>query len=218
MNTLKRFAVWLLMGGLALAVAPPKHSEFLESFTFQGRSYSLFADFSPTKAGLRLAGRHSRDLSAGLLGENILLGTRSGNDHFYVFWIQYREKALHLACYDQGRDRSRVLPLAGFAFIGVPEIIEENGDLIGLVFLANRSDNDDIFYYEPDGDVLAQITRTPFSEKGFLAGKGRPAGNRSPCAAGRYRYRFDPRPEPAPGRKAFSPQGKRPSRTRLHSR
>lgn len=194
MKILTKFTVWLIMGGLALAVAPGRNSEFLESFTFQGRSYSLFADFSPPKAGLRLEGRQGRDLSAGLPGENILLGTRCGRDHFYVFWIHYRDKVSHLAYYAQGLDRSRVLPLAGFGFFALPEIIEENGLLRGLVFLGNRDGNDDIFHYDLETRQLTALTRTPFSEKGFTmkaAGAAFEIETRSLWKT--FRYRFDPR-------------------------
>ncbi len=127
-------------------------------------------------------------------GENILLGTRSGSDHFYVFWIHYRDKALHLAYYDQGRDRSRVLPLAGFRFFALPEIIEENGVLRGLVFLGNRDGNDDIFHYDLETRQLTALTRTPFSEKGFTmkaAGAAFEIETRSLWKT--FRYRFDPR-------------------------
>ncbi len=57
--------------------------------------------------------------------------------------------------------------MSGFSFIGLPEIVESGNDLLGLVFLGNRSKNDDIFYYEPEIDLLTQLTATPFSEKGF---------------------------------------------------
>ena len=192
-----KFTLWLLMSGLALAAAPQKNSEFLESFSFQGQSYSLFAEFSPPKAGLRLAGPRSRELSAGLAGENILLGTRSGAEHFYVFWIHYQNKTSQLAYYDQGLDRSRVLPLAGFRFFALPEIIEENGVLLGLIFLGNRDGNDDIFHYDLAAGELTALTHTPFSEKGFTlkaAGAAFEIETRSLWKT--FRYRFDPHQRP----------------------
>jgi lysophospholipase L1-like esterase len=194
MKTIAKLALVLLMGGLALAAGAPDHSEFLESFRFQGRSYSLFADFSPPKAGLRLAGRRSRDLSAGLAGESILLGVRSGTENFYVFWIYSREKTLLLAWYDHRLDRRRVLPLPGFSFFALPEIIETQGVLRELYFLGNDSGNDDIFHYDLQAGELTALTRTPFSEKGFTlkaAGAGIEIETRSLWKA--FRYRFDPR-------------------------
>jgi lysophospholipase L1-like esterase len=193
MKTLMKFTVWLLMSGLALAAAPQKQGEFLESFSFQGRSYSLFAEFSPPKAGLRLAGPRNRDLTTGLAGENILLGTRTGAEHFYVFWIHYRNKTSQLAYYDHRFDRCRVLPLAGFRFFALPDIIEENGVLRGLVFLGNRDGNDDIFHYSLETRELTALTRTPFSEKGFTmkaAGAAFEIETRSLWKT--FRYRFDP--------------------------
>lgn len=195
MKTLMKFMIWLLMGGLALAAnAPLKHRELLESFSFQGQSYSLFADFSPPKASLHLTGRRSRDLTSGLAGENILLGRRSGSDRFYIFWINYKNKVSHLAYYDQWLDQSLVLPLAGFRMVALPEIIEENGRLQGLVFLGNREGNDDIFHYSLEGRTLTQLTRTPFSEKGFTlkaAGAAFEIETRSLWKT--FLYRFDPR-------------------------
>ena len=63
-----------------------------------------------------------------------------------------------------------------------------------MVFLGNRSDNDDIFYYEPEIDLLTPLTATPFSEKGFsmLEKDGRLEIKTSSLRA-KYRYRFDPR-------------------------
>jgi len=85
------------------------------------------------------------------------------------------------------------LPLAGFSFFGLPEIVEANGDLQGLVFLGNRSNNDDIFYYEPEKNVLTPLTETSFSEKSFtvMEKDGRlEIATRSLWA--KYRYHFDP--------------------------
>lgn len=195
MKTLVKSMIWLLMGGLALAANPPlNHSELLESFSFQGQPYSLFADFSPSRAGLRLAGLRTRNLTSGLAGENILLGRRSGSDRFYIFWIRYKDKVSHLAYYDQRLDRSLVLPLADFRFIALPEIIEENGVLQGLVFLGNREGNDDIFHYSLEGRTLTALTRTPYSEKGFtMKGAGAAFEIETRSLWKTFLYRFDPR-------------------------
>jgi len=166
----------------------------LERFEFQGQKYSVFDRVATAAPGLTLAGRTSMDLSAGMPGDNVLLGTRSGNGNFYVFWLNYRQKAVRLAFYDRRRGRSRLLPLAGFSFIGLPEVVEDGDRLRGLVFLGNRAGNDDVFFYEPNQGLLTQLTETPFSEKGFtlLEKDGRlEIETRSLWA--RYRYGFDPR-------------------------
>lgn len=171
-----------------------ERSTLLEQFEFQGQKYAVYDRATRAASGLTLAGRTSIDLSAGMPGENILLGTRARSGNFYVFWLNSREKAVRLAYYDRRRGRSRLLPLAGFSFIGLPEVVEENGGLQGLVFLGNRSRNDDLFYYEPQNGRLTPLTETPFSEKGFtlLEKDGRlEIETRSLWA--RYRYRFDPR-------------------------
>ena len=184
----------LLFVAAVHGLSQAKTTALLEEFEFQGQKYSVSAYFLPPRAGLTLKNLTSKNLSAGLDGENIHLGTRIGSDNFYVFWLNYRDSAIRLAYYDFQRNRSQVLALAGFSFIGLPEIIEENDCLQGLVFLGNRVKNDDIFYYEPGKDLLTPLTETPFSEKGFklLEKDGRLEIETSSLWA-RYRYRFDPR-------------------------
>jgi len=181
---------------VAVAAAPrlfPRdRSLFLEDFEFKGRKYSLDAVFSPGQAHLRLRGKAEKTLSLGMKGENILLGTRTGRDNFYIFWLNYRQKTKRLAYYDHRRQRSRLLPLAGFSSFGLPEILETNGTLQALVFLGNDSDNLDIFHYEPTAGVLTPLTRTPFSEKNLVVQEtesGLDIETRSLTA--KYRYRFE---------------------------
>ena len=101
-------------------------------------------------------------------GENIHLGTRTGNDNFYVFWLNYRNSTIRLAYYDFQRNCSQLLALSGFSSFGLPEILETNGDLQAFVFLGNNSNNVDIFHYELATAVLTPLTETPFSEKNIV--------------------------------------------------
>jgi len=196
MNTRIKIAICFLL--IIVAAAPGLFSRdrvFLENFEFSGRTYSLEAVFSQGQADLTLQkGRSIINLSTGMRGENILLGTRCGQNNFYVFWLNYRQKTICLAFYDYRLNRSRLLPLTGFSFFGLPEIIEENNNLQGLLFLGNHSNNDDIFYYEPEKDLLTALTETPFSEKGFqlLEKEGR-LEIETRSLRERYRYGFDPR-------------------------
>jgi len=180
----------------AVAAAPRLYARdrslFLEDFEFKGRKYSLDAVFAPGQAHLRLRGKTEKTLSLGMKGENILLGTRTGRDNFYIFWLNYRQKTKRLAYYDHRRQRSRLLPLSGFSTFGLPEILETNGTLQALVFLGNDSDNLDIFHYEPAAGVLTPLTRTPFSEKNLVVQEtenGLDIETRSLMA--KYRYRFE---------------------------
>jgi lysophospholipase L1-like esterase len=182
---------WLLAGIVGLEAQG--RSELLKRFAFQDHEYRLQALFSPGRADLVLGGQGERNLSAAMAGENILLGTRAGRDNFYVFWLNYQKGSLHLACYDHDLDASRELPLSGFSFFGAPEIVEREGGLRGLVFLGNRSDNDDVFYYDIEKDLLAPLTATPFSEKGFtLLDRDGHLEIESESLWARYVYRFDP--------------------------
>jgi lysophospholipase L1-like esterase len=191
-----RFKIAFFFLFAVVAAAPGLFSRdqsvFLESFACGGRNYSLDAVFSPGQADVRLRGKTSTNLSAGMRGENILLGIRSGNDNFYVFWLNYHWKAIHLAYYDQRRQRSRLLSLSGFSSFSLPEILETDGELQALVFLGNNSDNVDIFHYELAAEVLTPLTRTPFSEKNLIlqeTDNGLEIETKSLLA--KYRYRFD---------------------------
>jgi lysophospholipase L1-like esterase len=185
------FLLFFATAAHGLSITKP--TALLEEFAFQGQKYSITANFLPAGNALILNGLTGKNLSAGLDGENIHLGTRIGSDNFYVFWLNYRDATIRLAFYDFQSNCSRVLALDGFSFIGLPEIIEANDDLQGLVFLGNRSKNDDIFYYELEKDLLTPLTETPFSEKGFklLQKDGRLEIETSSLWAN-YRYSFDP--------------------------
>jgi lysophospholipase L1-like esterase/chitodextrinase len=166
----------------------------LEEFAFQAQKYCLLAKFSSAQADIILQGRSRTNLSAGMDGENILLGTRIMAGNFYIFWLNYRDATISLAVFDMIGGRSRILALPGFSFIGLPQIIEENGSLRALVFLGNRSDNDDIFYFEPETNLLLPLTRTPVSEKNFsLLEKAGQLEIETSSLWTQYRYRFDRR-------------------------
>ncbi|HET19829.1 MAG TPA: hypothetical protein ENO16_04400, partial [Chromatiales bacterium] len=79
---------------LAFATTAPRlfardRSALLEKFEFRGERFALQAGFSAAGADLLLQGRSLARLSAGMKGENPLLGVRFGKDNFYVFWLNY---------------------------------------------------------------------------------------------------------------------------------
>ncbi len=165
----------------------------LEEFSFQGNSYVLEGDFALGQADIYLRRERDRQrLSDGMKGENLLLGTRRGNGNFYVFWLNYRRRSVRLAYYDLQRRRSRMLPLEGFSALGLPEAVERDGRLAALLFLGNRSNNDDLFYYEFPSGTLSALTSTPYCEKGFTW-RRTAAGLEFETThlGGRCRYRFD---------------------------
>jgi lysophospholipase L1-like esterase len=183
---------------LSVAAAAPLRggrdaSEVAERFEFQGRSYEVLASFSPGRAGLRLQGAETADLSAGMAGENIYLASRTGDGNFWVFWLNHRRPADRLACYDHRLGLSRIVVDGGFSFIGPPQVVESGGRLEGLVFLANRSGNDDLYYCDAGSGRISRLTATRESEKEFSVER---------CASGleigtrtlreRFRYRLDP--------------------------
>ncbi len=182
----------LILAGM-IGLQAQERSVLLERFAFQDREYCIQALLTPGQTGLRLQGAADRELSAGMEGENIYLRARTAGGNVYVFWLNRRDEVTRLAYHDVQRDQSRLLPLSDFSFIGPPEIIEENGEPRGLVFLGNRSDNDDIFYFDFAAQWLAALTKTPFSEKGFtLVEEGGRLEIETQSLWARYRYRFDP--------------------------
>ena len=192
-----KIAVVLL---LAIVATVPRlfsrdRSALLEEFEFQGKRFALEALFSSAGADLQLLqGKFRVNLSAGMPGENLLLGVRSGSRGFYVFWLNHRQQSIRLAYYDSRRDSSRLLPLRDFTAIGLPQISEAGGRLRALIFLANRSGNDDIFHYELAARALTQVTHTPFSEKVFsVAEKDGQLEIETRSLWAEFRYRFNPR-------------------------
>jgi lysophospholipase L1-like esterase len=160
-----RFPLLVLLLAGTIGLGAEERIVLLEQFEFQNQVYLLHAAFAPGQADLHLRGAGDRNLSRGMKGENILLGIRVSSSNFYVFWLNYHAQAIRLAYYDHERGRSRLLPLSGFSHIGPPEIIERDGRLRALLFLADRSHNDDIYYFEPATGRLAQLTDTRCSEK-----------------------------------------------------
>jgi lysophospholipase L1-like esterase len=180
--------LFLLAGGFCLRAQAPQ----LQRFAFQGQPYSIHAGFAPGRADLLLRGDGEKNLSAEMEGENVLLGFRTGMEDFYVFWLHHGPQGIRLAYYDHRLDLSRRLPVSGFTFFALPEIVEEGGALRGLAFLGNRSGNDDIFYYDLEAEALMQLTATPFSEKGFaLVNEGGLLTIETRSLWARYRYRLD---------------------------
>ncbi len=189
-----KIAVVLLLA--AAATAPRLYSRdrsaLLENFEFQGERFALEAVFSAGGADLLLLGRSHANLSAGMKGENPLLGVRFSGDNFYVFWLNYHDRSIRLAYYDHRRQRSEKLPLGVFSAIGFPEVIERAGRPFALLFLADRSGNDDLFLYELGSEALTRLTDTPYSEKSFTW-RETPEGLEYETGhlRGRCRYRFD---------------------------
>ncbi len=182
---------------LAAAAASPRlfardRTALLENFEFRGERFALEAVFSAAGAGLLLQGRSPAWLSAGMKGENPLLGVRFGRDNFYVFWLNYHHRSIRLAYYDHRCRRSERLPLKGFSAIGFPEVIERAGRPFALLFLGDLSGNNDLFLYEIGSGALDRLTDTPYSEKSFTW-REIPAGLEFETVnlRGRSRYRFD---------------------------
>jgi lysophospholipase L1-like esterase len=184
--------VFIVLAAAGPWLHPAERTAVAEKFEFNGQAYSILAVCSPGRADIILKGRAGINLSAGMEGENIPLATRASGDNLYIFWLNCKDDSVRLAFYDFRRERSQMINLPGFSFIAAPEVIAGDNGRPALLFLGNRSGNDDIFYYETENGLLTQLTATPFSEKGFtfLENNGRlEIETRSLWAL--YRYSFD---------------------------
>jgi len=131
-------------------------------------------------------------------GESLFPVAQVSGERFHVLWVHYRDGFTGLGFYDSGTGSSRTIPLPGLKFAGSPVLVERAGWPLGLVFLGNDSDNDDVFFFDFMADSLTNVTRTAWSEKGF-ATESRPDGVllRAVSLRDRARYLL------APGERAF---------------
>ncbi len=182
----------LILAAQALYAAGPMTR--LEEFSFQNTPFVLEGSFARGQADLYLRqGRGALCLSAGMGGENLLLGVRFGAANAYVFWLNHRQGSVRLAYHDLQRRRSRLLPLPGFSAFSSLEVVEDGGRPLALLFLGDRSGNRDLFHYEFSSGALTALTATPYCEKGFTWNRDAAGLEfQTRHLGGSCRYRFDP--------------------------
>jgi lysophospholipase L1-like esterase len=108
-----------------------------------------------------------RVLSLGGGGEDLFPVVTTSGDHFFIFWIHVQPDRRDYVLYDSRAGAARMLDFAGFTFLSKPGLILQSGEPWGIVFLGNRSDNDDVFFFDLWDGRLVNLSRTPVSEKKF---------------------------------------------------
>jgi len=142
-------------------------------FTASTKDYRLVVRGLPSGESFLVLSDAKSETVLGAEGfENLFPVVQAKPDGFYVLWVLYRDDQTGLGLFDSQTGLSRIILLPGLSFAGSPGLIEQEGRPAGLVFLGNSSENDDVFYYDLRVGSLANITRTPWSEKEFFIEAG----------------------------------------------
>jgi lysophospholipase L1-like esterase len=143
------------------------------SFISGGKDYMLVVRCMPSgESFVVLSDGKSETVLGGAGGENLFPVAQVSGERFYVLWVHYQDGRTGLGLYDSGTRSSYIIPLPGLKFAGSPVLVEQAGQLAGLVFLGNASDNDDVFFCDLTANSLANVTRTAWSEKWFATETG----------------------------------------------
>jgi len=166
---MKKAVTRIVLSALALGVAPSlvRGDTAAESrrFSVQGKGYTVEVQAVPTGSDIILTGRQRMNLSRDFPGENLFPEVTAGANRFFVSWIHYRKADVRLCLYDARTRTVSITPGRGFTFVSAPTVVPRETGLPLLLFRANRTDNEDVYLYEPGRGELHRITRTPASEK-----------------------------------------------------
>lgn len=137
-------------------------------FTFGGKDFRLIVRCVSTgESFIVLSDGKKETAISGSEGENLFPVAQVTAGGFFVIWVRYHQGTTGLGLYDSATGSSRLIPLPGFKFAGSPVLVELGEQAIGLVFLGNASDNDDVFFIDLRINQLTNITQTAWSEKWF---------------------------------------------------
>jgi lysophospholipase L1-like esterase len=142
-------------------------------FTSGGKDYHLVVRCVPSgDSFVVLSDGKTETVLGDAKGENLFPVAQVSGNRFYVLWVHYQDGSTGLGLYDSSTTSSHIIPLPGLKFAGSPVLIEQADQPIGLVFLGNESDNDDVFFYDLWANSLTNVTRTAWSEKWFATEAG----------------------------------------------
>lgn len=159
-------AGWMLLFAAALGFS---QNELGEPVRFQSAGQDYQVAVRPVSGGCAVilqGGGGERVLSLGG-GEDLFPVVTTWEDHFFILWIHFQPERRDYVLYDSRMGAGRMLDLAGFRFLSKPALILQSGEPWGIVFLGNRSGNDDVFFFDLWDGRLVNISRTPVSEKKF---------------------------------------------------
>jgi lysophospholipase L1-like esterase len=137
-------------------------------FTAGQTDYRLAVRCLPSgESYLVLADGRSETILGAAGCENLFPAVEPAQDGFHILWVFYKDGQAGLGLYDSRTGSSLIIALPGLKFAGSPVLFEHSGQPVGLVFLGNASDNDDVFFFDLRSHRLTNITRTSWSEKEF---------------------------------------------------
>ncbi|MFC2154954.1 SGNH/GDSL hydrolase family protein [Acidobacteriota bacterium] len=168
-------------------------------FRVEGRDYKVAAHVSyrDNSSDIILSyGGVEKNLSRDFTGENMYPEVEVHEGHFFISWVNYKERDESFCFYDSSRDDSRVLVAGGLKHI-TPQrkIIFQDSLPAALIFKANPSDNYDLFCYGFKSGEVKNITNTPAHETKFqIISEDKEKGViiESKTLYHQYRFRLDP--------------------------
>jgi lysophospholipase L1-like esterase len=142
-------------------------------FTSGGIDYRLTVRCLPSGESFLVLSDGKSETVLGAAGcENLFPVFEPAPNGFHILWVFYQDGHAGLGLYNSVSGSSLVICLPGLKFAGSPVLVQQYGQPVGLAFLGNGSDNDDIFFFDLRSHHLTNITRTPWSEKEFSAETG----------------------------------------------
>lgn len=137
------------------------------TFTWNDQNYQILYLENSQGCDLILQGKGTFNLSNQYPGENLFPQVQTIGQRIFIAWINYFHSHLSLIIYSVDRGQWLQVPMPGFKFLGHPQYLIRNQEIEGLFFLANRSRQNDIFYYQPKSKQLQNLTQSPQSEQKF---------------------------------------------------
>lgn len=165
----RSFLGFILIFATVFVLKAVEPKPFFQEFAFQGKAYAVFVDQIDSLTDVFLTGRGSPvPISRSFRGENIAPAVCVGSDNFYITWINYQSRReVFIGRYDHVSQQSFRHPLGFFHFVAAPQLVLAEEKPIGLLFLANRTGNDDLFYLDLNENILRNISDSTVSEKSF---------------------------------------------------
>jgi lysophospholipase L1-like esterase len=164
-NGIKYFVAVLFLFVVCVS-AYPSDSDL--NFRLRDRTHSVRVQKSLWGTDIILDGKPVQNLSYDFPGENLFPKVEVMGNRFFITWIHYQKKNVQLCLYNSFKNETRLLTLSDFNFIGHTEIVFDiNLQPKAVIFLANNSDNDDLFLYDLSSQKITNMTNTPASEKIF---------------------------------------------------
>jgi len=137
-------------------------------FRFRGALHLLYVQKTSLGADVMLEkDGQCTTLSSDMDGENICPAAWEFGEDTVITWVNYRSGEAAIGWRSMQSGAGGLERPEKFKFISTPQVFFTDGFPRALVFLGNRSDNDDVFLLDLSHKTLLNISDTPYSEKRF---------------------------------------------------